>query len=82
MGRIVEIGVGNGLSVGNTVGRMPGGVGVGRTEGRALGRVEAVAAGVAVAGPAAPAAADGGDGVALAVGCGLGVCPLATGARR
>jgi hypothetical protein len=82
----VGITVGSGLSVGSAVGRMPGGVAVGRAEGRAFGRAEAVGAGVTVATPVAPAAADDGvelgGGVRLAVGCAVGVGPVATGARR
>jgi hypothetical protein len=78
--------VGSGITVGSVVGRMPGGVAVGRAEGRAFGRTETVGAGVAVATPAAAAVADGGvglgDGVTLAVGCAVGVGPVATGARR
>jgi hypothetical protein len=80
----VGITVGSGLSVGRTVGRiLGGGVGAGRAVARGFGLAEAVGAGVTIAGPAA-AAADGGvglgEGVTLAVGCGL--ASVAMGVRR
>jgi hypothetical protein len=85
VGITVGITVGSGVSVGTAVGRIPVGVVAGRTDGRTFGRAEAVAAGETLAGPAAPAA-DGevglGDGVTLAVDCGVGPGPVATGARR
>jgi hypothetical protein len=88
----LTVGVGVGRSVGITegtgvsVGRIPVCVGDGRAaEGRTFGLAETVAAGVAVARPAATAGDAGvgiGDGVTLALGCGVGVGPVASGARR
>ena len=88
-GLTLGVAVGVGVSVGITegsgvsVGRIPGWLGDGRgAEGRTFGRAEAVAAGAAVAGPAAAADGGLGDGVTLAAGCGVGLGAVAAGARR
>src|SRR4029077_20778703 len=49
---------------------------------RTLGWAGAVAAGVMVGGPAAAADGGLGDGVTVAVGCGVGLVAIAAGARR
>ena len=75
--------MGSAVSDGIAVGRIPVGLAGGGAVGRTLRRAEAVGAGAAVAEPAAAAAVVGlGDGVMLAVSCGVGLGPLATGARR
>jgi hypothetical protein len=85
VGTTVGITVGSGVMVGSGVGRIPVAVGAGRAVGRALGRAVALAAGVALAEPAAAAADVGvglGDGETVAVNCGVALGAIATGARR
>ena len=70
--------------VGSAVGRFPVEVGAARAVGRALAPAAALAAGIALAEPAAPGADGGvglGDGETLAVSCGVGLDKIATGAR-